>query len=134
MKITREADYALRIVSMLAFENSQVEAKTISENKSIPYRFTLKILRKLVNAGIVKSYRGVNGGYMLCKDISEITLYEVIETIDGMIDINRCISEPEICANSGECRIQRALIGAQKVLIEHLSSITMEQVLFDNEN
>lgn len=134
MKITREADYALRIVSMLAFENSQVEAKNISEKKSIPYRFTLKILRKLVNAEIVKSYRGVNGGYMLNKDISEITLYDVIETIDGTIDINRCISEPEICADSGECRIQRALIDAQKILIEHLRSVTFKQVLFDSDN
>ena len=103
MKITREADYALRIVSMLAFEDSQVEAKAISEQKLIPYRFTLKILRKLVQAGIVKSFRGVNGGYKLNKDVSEITLYEVIETIDGVIDINRCITEPDICLNSGEC-------------------------------
>lgn len=131
MKITREADYALRIVSMLAFEDCQVEAKTISEQKMIPYRFTLKILRKLVQAGIVKSFRGVNGGYKLNKDVSEITLYEIIETIDGVIDINRCITEPDICQNSGECKIQRALIDAQKVLIDHLNSITMKQVLFD---
>ena len=131
MKITREADYALRIVSMLAFENSQIEAKNISEQKAIPYRFTLKILRKLVNAGIVKSYRGVNGGYMLSRDISEITLYDVIETIDGTIDINRCIAEPEICANSGDCKIQKALIDAQKIMIDHFKSVTMKQVLFD---
>ncbi len=131
MKITREADYALRIVSMLAFENTQIEAKNISEQKAIPYRFTLKILRKLVNAGLVKSYRGVNGGYILSRDISEITLYDVIETIDGTIDINRCISEPEICANSGDCKIQKALIDAQKIMIDHFKSVTIKQVLFD---
>lgn len=132
MKITREADYALRIVSMLAFEESQVEAKAISEQKLIPYRFTLKILRKLVQSGIVKSFRGVNGGYCLNKPISEITLYDVIETIDGTIDINRCIAEPEICQSSGECKIQRAFLDAQKVLVEYLSSVTMEQVLADD--
>ena len=64
MKITREADYALRIIAMLADENRQIEAKAIAEKNDIPYRFTLKILRKIVQAGIIKSYRGVNGGYV----------------------------------------------------------------------
>ena len=45
MKITREADYALRIIAMLADENRQIEAKAIAEKNDIPYRFTLKILR-----------------------------------------------------------------------------------------
>lgn len=67
MKITREADYALRIIAMLADENRQIEAKAIAEKNDIPYRFTLKILRKIVQAGIIKSYRGVNGGYVLIK-------------------------------------------------------------------
>ena len=48
MKITREADYALRIIAMLADENRQIEAKAIAEKNDIPYRFTLKILRKIV--------------------------------------------------------------------------------------
>lgn len=134
MKITREADYALRIVSMLAFETSQVEAKTISEQKLIPYRFTLKILRKLVQAGIVKSFRGVNGGYMLNKDVSEISLYDVIETIDGVIDINRCIGEPDICPNSGDCKIQNALLDARQILVDHLKSVSIETVLSDEEH
>ena len=53
MKITREADYALRIIAMLADENRQIEAKAIAEKNDIPYRFTLKILRKIVQAGIM---------------------------------------------------------------------------------
>ena len=134
MRITREADYALRIVSMLAFEKHQVEAKLISEEKQIPYRFTLKILRKLVKADIVRSFRGVNGGYQLNKDIYDITLYEVIRTIDGDIDINRCISEPEICLNAGECKIQRALVSVRKMLVDHLDSISFGKILFEEDN
>ena len=42
MKITKEADYALRIVAMLAQSDKQLEAKTIAENNYIPYRFTLR--------------------------------------------------------------------------------------------
>ena len=96
MKITREADYALRIVAMLAEEDKHIEAKVIAERNDIPYRFTLKILRKIVQSGIIKSYRGVNGGYILNKKPSEITFKEVIEVIDGKIAINKCFENPEI--------------------------------------
>ena len=122
MKITREADYALRIIAMLADENRQIEAKAIAEKNDIPYRFTLKILRKIVQAGIIKSYRGVNGGYVL-------TLKDVIETIDGKIAINKCMENPESCKNNGICKVQRKLYKVQKVLADEMSKITFQDVL-----
>lgn len=128
MKITREADYALRIISMLSVESHQVEAKIISEKKHIPYRFTLKILRKLVQAEMVKSYRGVNGGYALKKNSNEISLKDVIEVIDGPIAINRCISEPEICINTGDCKIQKELLKAQKIFANYLSDVSFQDI------
>ena len=123
MKITREADYALRIIAML------IEAKAIAEKNDIPYRFTLKILRKIVQAGIIKSYRGVNGGYVLNKKPSEITLKDVIETIDGKIAINKCMENPESCKNNGICKVQRKLYKVQKVLADEMSKITFQDVL-----
>ena len=122
MKITREADYALRIIAMLADENRQIEAKAIAEKNDIPYRFTLKILR-------IKSYRGVNGGYVLNKKPSEITLKDVIETIDGKIAINKCMENPESCKNNGICKVQRKLYKVQKVLADEMSKITFQDVL-----
>ncbi len=129
MKITREADYALRIVAMIAEEGRQIEAKVIAEKNEIPYRFTLKILRKIVQSGIIKSYRGVNGGYVLNKAPSEITLKDVIEVIDGKIAINKCMEESGICKNDGVCRIQKQLYRVQKVLSEELEKITFEDIL-----
>ena len=129
MKITREADYALRIVAMIAEEGRQIEAKVIAEKNEIPYRFTLKILRKIVQSGIIKSYRGVNGGYVLNKAPSEITLKDVIEVIDGKIAINKCMEESGICRNDGVCRIQKQLYRVQKVLSEELEKITFEDIL-----
>lgn len=129
MKITREADYALRIVAMIAEEGRQIEAKVIAEKNEIPYRFTLKILRKIVQSGIIKSYRGVNGGYVLNKAPSEITLKDVIEVIDGKIAINKCMEESGICRNDGVCRIQKQLYRVQTVLADELGKITFEDVL-----
>lgn len=129
MKITREADYAFRIVAMLADEDKLMDAKTISEKSCIPYRFTLKILRKIVQSGIIKSYRGVNGGYVLNRKTSAITMKEIIELIDGRIAINKCIEDPEICENNGVCKVQKKLYQVQKVLANELDSITFEEIL-----
>lgn len=129
MKLTRETDYALRIVMILTKEEGHIEAKLIAEQCDIPYRFALKILRKLVQADIAKSYRGTNGGYALNRDRKEITLLDVIEAIDGVIAINTCLENPAACQSSPECKIKQSLLRAQKVFSEELEKITFTDML-----
>ena len=98
MRITQETDYGFRVIlylSKLGY-GEKIEAKSISKDQGIPLRFLLKLLRKLTRHGIIKSYRGVNGGYSLNRMPDEITLKDVIEAIDGPIFINRCLDDPEI--------------------------------------
>ena len=92
MHITLEADYAVRIVHALAQSGKRLDAKTISEMTGVTLRFSLKILRKLVAAGIVKSFKGTQGGYEIGKPAEEISLGEVIETIEGRYTLNRCVT------------------------------------------
>lgn len=99
MNITLEADYALRIVYSLTVENVKTDASSLSEKIGVTLRFTLKILRKLLLAGIVKSFKGTHGGYMLNADPSEITMYDVISAIDGPLPVNRCTQEEYECMN-----------------------------------
>ena len=98
MRITLESDYALRIVSALASHEDKIDAKTLSDEVSVTLRFTLKILHKLVQGKLVKSFKGVNGGYKLNKSPDEITLKSVIELIDGPIAISRCLESQEGCS------------------------------------
>lgn len=128
MKITREADYALRIVARLAEADSHTEAKTLAEQNDIPYRFTLKILRKLVQAGYLRSYRGVNGGYALKKSPADITFRNIIEIIDGPIALNICLGGDE-CSNKAECRMKHKLAAIQQSLIKELDSVTFADMI-----
>ena len=82
MFITLEADYAVRIVSVLCREKDKMDAKTISNDACVTLRFALKILRKLVAADIVKSYKGTQGGYIINKDPAQLTLKDVLEAIE----------------------------------------------------
>ncbi len=83
MHITLESDYAVRIVYCLAQNGGRMEAAAIAEQTGVTLRFSLKILRKLVAGELVKSYKGAGGGYELAKDPKEISLYEVIEQVEG---------------------------------------------------
>lgn len=101
MRLTLEADYAIRIIYCLSNDRSRLEAKTIAERTCITLRFALKILRKLVSAGLVRSYKGTCGGYELNIEPSEITLLNVIETINGTYFFSRCLSPDGICNRTG---------------------------------
>lgn len=102
MRITQEADYALRITCLLARDgDGRCSAADISERTAVSARFTLKILHKLVTEGIVRSYKGANGGYMLARGAEEITLRDIIELIDGPLAISRCIDDGHSCSREG---------------------------------
>lgn len=102
MKISLEADYAVRIVQCLANSGERMGAKLIAEKTHVTERFTLKILHKLVLGDIAQSFKGVGGGYELKRDPADITLKQVIEVIEGPIVISRCSSDPE-CSEDCLC-------------------------------
>lgn len=133
MKITQEADYALRIILFLSKSGmeARIDAKTISESEGVPSRFTLKILRKLTKAGLTKSYRGVGGGYSLGKTPEAITFKDVIEAIDGPIYINRCLYDKEYCNlhRTNTCDIHRELNNVRKTLVEKLEDVNFKDLM-----
>ncbi len=109
MHITQESDYAIRIVYCLAHCGVRRDARSISEEMCVTLRFSLKILGKLVSAGIVSSYKGNRGGYELARSADEISLKDVIEAVEGPYRMVRCMSEDAPC-NRGcmdECAFRR---------------------------
>ena len=97
MHITLEADYAVRIVDALSRSSQRMEARAIAQVTGVTLRFSLKILRKLVACGIVRSYRGALGGYEMAVSPSEVSVYQVLEVIEGPLVLNRCLLEGTNC-------------------------------------
>lgn len=106
MHMTLEADYAVRIVYCLATEGKRTDAKRIAQLTGVTLRFALKILRKLVASGIVRSYKGTQGGYEVARPLEELTLKDVIETVEGPYALSRCVDSADyVCTNprGGSC-------------------------------
>lgn len=132
MRITLESDYALRIISAIAMHKQIVDAKTLSEETSVTQRFTLKILRKLVQGGYVKSYKGASGGYNLNVPPDKITLKEIIELIDGPIMILKCLESAESCSlnkDKTSCVYHHIFDQISLEVAKKLSAITIQDVL-----
>jgi Rrf2 family protein len=106
MQITRETDYAIRCVYYLAGKLDEViMVDEISKEMHVPKSFLAKILQKLSRASLVKSYRGVKGGFALARHPSEISLFDVIKAIQGPILINICAVDQKACRLSDTCVI-----------------------------
>ena len=104
MQITRETDYAIRCVLYLTARTDRtVMVDEIAREMATPKSFLAKILQKLVRAGIVKSFRGVKGGFRLERKPEEITLLDVIEATQGVIALNVCAVDDTVCGFSSTC-------------------------------
>mgnify|MGYP003371780041 FL=1 len=129
MHITLESDYAIRIVNCLCKSGVRMDARKISESTGVTLRFALKILRKLVASGIVKSFKGMQGGYELAKKPNEITLKEVIETVEGSYVLSRCLNPGFECTNDhsdGPCRFHAVFAEISRDVAKRLDAVTFE--------
>ncbi|MEG2295491.1 MAG: Rrf2 family transcriptional regulator [Oscillospiraceae bacterium] len=130
MYITLESDYAIRIVYFISKQDKRVDAKTIAENTSVSLRFSLKILRQLANNGILKSFKGANGGYEINRPLDLISLNDVIETIEGVYTLNRCTRSDFVCNKhlNYDCKFNEIFKEISEIVIEKMKSVKFSDI------
>lgn len=131
MLITRECDYAVRVIRALNGKE-RLSVNEICEEEDITAPFAYKILKKLQKAELVNGFRGVHGGYTLRKDVSEITLLKVYQAIDPKLLIIECLEEGYQCSRNADGMCGRTLYKemsrVQSGLEELLSEKSLEEV------
>ena len=131
MQITRQADYAVRAVLHLArVGNSERSATSaVAKEQNIPPSFLAKIISQLSIAGLLHTSRGARGGVTLAREPKEITLLEVVEAIDGPIQLNECVGNTGACTFDENCPIKPVWCDAQDELVTRLKSTNFAQML-----
>ena len=129
MKISRKADYALRAVLYISKQptDKRNSINAIAESESIPRDFLAKILKELTRAEILKSYQGVHGGYQLARTPNQVSVLDVIESMDGPLGINLCVRGEDgcDCEKSDRCSMYPFWDKLQKQLKAILKSETL---------
>ncbi|OGW34613.1 MAG: hypothetical protein A2010_17520 [Nitrospirae bacterium GWD2_57_9] len=130
MQITREGDYGIRSVLYLARQPFKKISfvNEISEEYKIPRSFLAKILQKLVKAKLIRSYRGVKGGFSLAKQAREISMLDVIEAIEGKMCLNICLVDKKKCSFSKHCPVSPVWAAVQVKFTDMLKKMNFEDL------
>lgn len=128
MELTRKGEYAIRGIIYLA---QQPPGKVsliseIAEATGAPLTFLAKIFQSFAKLGIVNSFRGTGGGFVIGRSPSNITLREIVEAVEGPIIPNRCLTDGGVCDRGEECTVHPVWCKVQTEVTQILDSVTIE--------
>ena len=134
MLITRASEYAILSLILISSAKNPIDSDTLSKELSISKSFLAKILQSLAKQNILKSYKGVNGGFLLYKEPSSIKMLDVMTCVEG-----KGPAVFECSPSQGDCPSQRAhlcslwpfLHKLQGKIDIFLAAITLEDILKD---
>jgi Rrf2 family iron-sulfur cluster assembly transcriptional regulator len=131
LQITRQTEYAIRGLQELARRNEKapVQLKVIAGSCEVSEAFLAKIFQMLGQAGIVKSHRGVKGGFSLARPAEEISLRDVVEVCEGGIVLNHCLRKVNPCKDVDTCAVADVWREAQDALTGALDRTNLADVI-----
>lgn len=133
MLLTRKTDYALvALAGLTRNEDVGTSARDLAEQLHLPLPVLRNILKELASHGMLHSTRGPNGGYRLARRPREITLAQVVEVIEGPVQLARCCpqvpgEEPQ-CQLEDSCMIKSNVRRVHESLMAFLNRVTLDEI------
>jgi Rrf2 family protein len=127
LRISRKIDYAIRAMIHLASipPGTVVPFREIGKQMSVPEDFLAKILKTLVDHGIVRSTRGPHGGYKLGRPAELITVLDVIEAAEGPVAVNVCLDDDDACSRQSFCTMTSVWREGQERMLDVFRRTTL---------
>lgn len=134
MKITAKARYALRILMDIGAhgDGSVRTIREIGASQGISDKFISRIVVPLRRNGLIVTARGVKGGLSLGRFPANITLLDIVESMDGPLTLVHCLSRPGACRRHGACAAEAAWLDVNNALADALRSVTLEKVIAED--
>ena len=133
LKINRQTDYAIRVVLALAQrgEGTRLSSADIQKEMLIPKAFITRIVAQLSREGLVNTFPGRDGGLMLPRPASQITLKEVVEAFEGPILLSECmqVKGEDDCPFQSNCPVRSKWGRVQVAMLREMASITFEDLV-----
>ena len=131
MKLSTRSRYGTRLLVDLARHDDQgpIQIGEISKRQGISVKYLEQIIRPLKKAGYVTSVRGAKGGHLLAKKPEQIKVGDIVRLFETHIDLVDCISSPEKCDMSDECRVRLVWQEATAVLYRKLDNTSIADLV-----
>ena len=130
MELTRKGEYAIRGIVYLASQpaNQVCLLSEIAAAVDVPQTFLAKIFQQFSKIGLVKSYRGTGGGFVLGRTADKISLLEVVEAVEGPIVPNRCVASGSECDRSATCNVHPVWFNVQTQVRTTLANVSLKEL------
>ena len=141
MQLTSTTDYAIRLVCFLAYKEQPCTAGVIAHSADIPTNYIPKIIKKLKLANLVGSVEGVQGGYYLLRKPEAITLWDILDTMESTMKINKCLEEVSypyeeksgLCDQREFCKVRAIFQQFQMDVERKLQEVTVAELIGKSE-
>jgi Rrf2 family cysteine metabolism transcriptional repressor len=133
MKLSTKGKYGVRAVFEIArnYGKGPITIKEIADRQGISFSYLEQILHRLGKAGLIESVRGPAGGYLLARKPEELTIGDIVRSLEGPIALSHCLEPGEAgdCHQTDVCvaRMVWAKVGAK--IEEALDSISFDDLL-----
>jgi Rrf2 family protein len=119
MQLTRAADYAVRVMLHLASqpEGAVISKSMLAKASESPESFLSKVLQAMARAGLIQARRGVVGGFTLLPRGRQASMLDVVESIDGPVALNICLSSSGCCEIAEGCAARQVWAEAQAAMV-----------------
>jgi len=130
MELTRKGEYAIRGIVYLATQpvDKVCLLSDIAAAVDVPQTFLAKIFQQFSKIGLVRSYRGTGGGFVLGRSPERISLLEVVEAVEGHIVPNRCVTGEGECSRTNNCNVHPVWINVQEQVRDILAKVTLKEL------
>ena len=130
MELTRKGEYAIRGIVFLASQPTDQICllSDIAAAVDVPQTFLAKIFQQFSKIGLVRSYRGTGGGFILGRPPEKISLLEVVEAVEGPIVPNRCVTGERDCSRADTCNVHPVWMDVKEQIREILAGVSLKDL------
>lgn len=129
MRLSLQTDYSLRTLMFLAVKPGRHTVADVAEFFQISQSHIGKVVHELARRGFVRSIRGIGGGFELARLPEEITIGEVVTSVEGTQHLLECVGTDDVCVIQKHCKLRTVLGHAERIQLDYLNSVRLSDVL-----
>ena len=135
LRVSKLTDYATVIMTVLAGVSAArgpeavISAQDLAERAHLELPTVSKLLKQLAHAGLVASFRGVNGGYRLARTPERITIAEIVTAMEGPIGMTECSAQAGLCGHESHCGVRVNWQRINQAIAQALAGVTVADMV-----
>ena len=130
LRVSKLTDYGSVILSHMASHPLQtMSAASLAKDLLLPPATVSKLLKMLVNNGLLRSTLGKQGGYQLARSADEISLADIISALEGPIALTECSAENDLCRIESNCEIRQQWRSVNRIIQQNLAQVSLQDML-----